>query len=64
MTDRQYELTPFEFGSWNGRVQAFADMQYLGTNLTGGQPAQNYCVQGYDVAAYLGGSSLSALNLC
>ena len=61
----QYEYTPFEFGSWTGRAKAFAALQYLGTNLTGGQPiASDRCVEGYDTALFVCGTCLSALNFC
>lgn len=59
-----YEVTPFEFGSWTGRVKAFANTKYLGTPLQNGQPVNNTCVEGYDSAIYVGGTSLTALNLC
>lgn len=60
----QYEATPFEFGSYSGRVQAFTPIEYYGTTLINGQPINQTCIQDFDNSAYLIGSSLSALNLC
>ncbi|KAI0689772.1 FabD/lysophospholipase-like protein [Cytidiella melzeri] len=57
-----YELTPFEFGSWQGRVSAFAKTQYLGTNFSAGQPLNDTCVQGFDNAAFMFGSADAAIN--
>jgi hypothetical protein len=61
----QYEFTPFEFGSWTGRVQAFAELDYLGTTLYGGDPVNTtLCVLGYDAATFLGGITTAAINFC
>lgn len=58
-----YEVTPYEWGSWTGRAQAFAALPYLGTPLDDGRPAANFSVEGYDTAAFIGGTALSASNL-
>jgi hypothetical protein len=39
------------------------DLRYLGTPFNNGQPAANFCVEGFDTAAFIGGSALSASNL-
>ncbi|KAI0698289.1 FabD/lysophospholipase-like protein [Cytidiella melzeri] len=57
-----YELTPFEFGGWQGRLSAFVKTQYLGTNFSDGQPLNNTCVQGFDNAAFMVGSGAAAMN--
>ncbi|KAI0818516.1 FabD/lysophospholipase-like protein [Irpex lacteus] len=57
-----YEATPFEVGSWQGRVSAFVKTQYLGTNFSHGAPLNNTCVQGFDTAAFMLGSADSAMN--
>jgi len=58
-------MTPFEYGSWQGRASAFADMKYAGTTLSGGQPVNSsICVEGFDTAAFAVGSAEMAINLC
>ncbi|EIM88993.1 FabD/lysophospholipase-like protein [Stereum hirsutum FP-91666 SS1] len=59
-----YELTPFEFGSWQGRAQAFIKTQYIGTTFANGQPVNDTtCVQGFDTAAFMVGSADAAMNI-
>lgn len=55
-----YEATPFEFGSYDPDLQAFIDMQHLGTKLTNLQPASNTsCVSNFDQAGFIVGTSSS-----
>ncbi|KAG8845364.1 hypothetical protein FRB96_002522 [Tulasnella sp. 330] len=59
-----YELTPFEFGSWRGRVKAFLDIEYFGTPMSGGLPINaSVCINGYDSAAFCAGAGFAAANL-
>ncbi len=45
----QYEMTPYEFGSWMQPVESFANMEYLGTTMMSGKPAnKSACVKGFD----------------
>lgn len=61
----QYEVTPIEYGSWQGRASAFAITKFAGTPLEGGVPVnQSACVEGFDTAIYILGSADSAANLC
>lgn len=55
-TATQYEFHPYEFGSWDAGVNAFVDIQYLGTSFSGGQP-NGSCVTGYDQLGYVLGTS-------
>lgn len=49
LTICQYEITPYEFGSWMQPVEAFSNMEYLGTTMMGGKPLNNSaCVKGFD----------------
>lgn len=64
VADAQYEISPYEFGSWSGRVQAFTPTKYLGTNLTAGQAFNETCVTGLDTAVFTSGLSSSAANFC
>lgn len=53
----QYEFHPYEFGSWDAGVDAFVDIQYLGTSFTDGKPSDGSCVTGYDQLGYVLGTS-------
>ena len=45
----QYEMTPYESGTWMQPVKSFANMQYLGTTMIDGKPAnKSACVKGFD----------------
>jgi lysophospholipase len=45
----QFEITPYEFGTWMQPVASFAAMEYLGTNMIDGKPVNNSaCVKGFD----------------
>lgn len=58
-----YEVTPFEFGSWDNGLSAFAPLRYLGSKFTGGILPQNEsCVRGFDSAAFVMGTSSSLFN--
>ncbi|RDW54298.1 acyl transferase/acyl hydrolase/lysophospholipase [Yarrowia lipolytica] len=68
-----FEMTPFEFGSWNPSLNAFSDTRYLGSSLYNGTPVNNVtlepvpstepvCVLGYDNAGFLAGTSSSVFN--
>jgi lysophospholipase len=60
-----YELTPYEFGSWDSDVSAFAQTKYLGTPMSAGKPAQLTCTENYDNLG-LGMSTTSNIfpNIC
>lgn len=70
-----FEMTPFEFGSWNPSLNAFSDTRYLGSSLYNGTPVNNVtlepipvnktepvCVLGYDNAGFMAGTSSSVFN--
>ena len=60
-----YELTPYEFGSWDQGVQAFTQTAYLGTALSNGIPTNTTCTQNYDNLGYVLGTSSTLFNeLC
>ncbi|KAI1851237.1 hypothetical protein JX266_003312 [Neoarthrinium moseri] len=57
-----YEMTPFEFGSWDPvTTGAFAPMSELGTSYSQGVPEDGTCVQGFDNAAFILGTSSLAV---
>ncbi|TDZ26166.1 Lysophospholipase 1 [Colletotrichum orbiculare MAFF 240422] len=59
-----YEVTPFEFGSWQGgRVQAFMPTMFLGSAMSNGSVVNSSsCVRGFDKWSFIQGSTTSAFN--
>lgn len=58
-----YELTPYEFGSFDAGVSAFTPSQYLGSSLSNGVPtAPGSCIVNYDNLGYALGTSSSLFN--
>ncbi|KAL4908707.1 hypothetical protein BDW74DRAFT_187287 [Aspergillus multicolor] len=57
-----YEVTPWEFGSWDPTVYAFAPLAYLGTNYTNGTVSGDTCMNGFDNAGFIMGSSSTLFN--
>ncbi|KAJ7476383.1 FabD/lysophospholipase-like protein [Mycena galericulata] len=56
-----YEISPIEFGSWQGRAQAFTPTSLLGTTLNAGVPVnKSECVTGWDSSAWVLGAAVSA----
>ena len=61
----QYELHPYEFGSWDSGVAAFVQMAYVGSHLSNGEPVNGTCITNYDNLGYALGSSSTLFNeLC
>ena len=59
----QYELHPYEFGSWDSGVDAFADTKYLGSSLSNGSPTEaGACITNYDNLGYVLGTSSNLFN--
>ncbi|KAJ7213299.1 acyl transferase/acyl hydrolase/lysophospholipase [Mycena haematopus] len=56
-----YEISPIEFGSWQGRAQAFTPTSLLGTPLKAGVPVnESECVTGWDSSAWVLGAAEAA----
>ncbi|XBW34739.1 hypothetical protein QEN19_000306 [Hanseniaspora menglaensis] len=56
-----FEFNPFEFGSWEH--SKFADIEFLGTDLKNGSPVNSSkCVNGFDNAGYILGTSAALFN--
>ncbi|TID18698.1 hypothetical protein E2P81_ATG05680 [Venturia nashicola] len=54
----QYEFHPYEFGSWDPGVAAFARTKYLGTSMMNGKPAiPGICIQNFDNLGHVFGTS-------
>ncbi|KAG0707370.1 phospholipase B [Suillus ampliporus] len=59
-----YEITPFEFGSWDPGLAAMLPLEFAGTYLTNGLPAnKSACVAGFDQASFIMGTSSSFFNV-
>ncbi|KAK9467619.1 lysophospholipase catalytic domain-containing protein [Lipomyces arxii] len=57
-----YEISPFELGSWDPSLYAFADLRYIGTNMTNGVPNNSTCIEGFDNAGFMMGTSATLFN--
>ncbi|KAL6930482.1 hypothetical protein ACO0R3_003601 [Hanseniaspora guilliermondii] len=57
-----FEFNPFEMGSWDGTVNAFANLTYVGTDVTDGKPNSDTCIEGYDSVPFILGTSSSLFN--
>lgn len=58
-----YEIGPWEFGTFDPNVFGFAPTQYLASNFSGGSiPDGGSCVEGFDQAGYMMGTSSSLFN--
>lgn len=56
-----FDFNPWEFGSADPSLYAFAPLQYAGTNFTAGSPGDR-CVTGFDNVGYVMGTSSSLFN--
>ena len=59
-----YELTPYEFGSWDNDISAFTPTQYLGTSLYDGLPTGSCTVNLDNLGFVLGTSSNVFSEVC
>jgi lysophospholipase len=58
-----YEMTPFEFGSWDPNLSAMINMSFAGTHVNNFQPANSTsCVTGFDQTGFMMGTSASLFN--
>lgn len=58
-----FEFNPFEMGSWDPTLHAFAPIEYLGSNFTDGSISKNgHCVRGFDQLSFILGTSSSLFN--
>lgn len=58
-----FEIGPWEFGTFDPTVYGFAPTQYLASNFSGGViPTGGSCVEGFDQAGYMMGTSSSLFN--
>ena len=58
-----FEFHPYEYGSWDAGVSAFAVTKYMGTNMNNGKPVDSSsCTQHYDNIGYVLGTSSDVFN--
>lgn len=57
-----FDFNPWEYGSPDPTLYAFAPLQYAGTNYTAGSPRSSQCVTGFDNVGYVMGTSSSLFN--
>ena len=55
-----FEITPFEFGSWENISNLFIDLQYLGSEIVAGDAIK--CYKGFDDIGFITGTSSSIFN--
>jgi lysophospholipase len=57
------EFNPFEMGSYDPTIYGFAPMRYLASNFSAGVvPSDGKCVEGFDSASFILGTSSSLFN--
>jgi lysophospholipase len=58
-----WEFTPFEFGTWDPEVAAFAPTAFLGSSLSNGIPvSSDSCITNYDNLGFVMGTSSTLFN--
>lgn len=57
-----YEFNPYEFGTWDRGLRLFYPVEYLGTSMDDGKPKDQTCVNGFDYAGFVMGTSSSLFN--
>ncbi|GAA5972657.1 hypothetical protein JCM11641_002960 [Rhodosporidiobolus odoratus] len=63
LSNTQFEISPYTFGSFDPTLSARIPIEYLGTQLNNGQPTNSSsCVNDFDNAAFVMGSSAALFN--
>ncbi|KAF1810692.1 hypothetical protein P152DRAFT_467719 [Eremomyces bilateralis CBS 781.70] len=58
-----FEFNPWELGSFDSGLQGFVPLKYVGSNFSGGfLPKDEKCVEGFDNAGFVMGTSSSLFN--
>lgn len=58
-----FEFNPFEMGSWDPSLYAFAPLEYTGSYFSAGEvPETSSCVRGFDNGGFVMGTSSSLFN--
>jgi hypothetical protein len=61
LSNTQFEITPFSFGSFDATLSARVPIEYLGTAMSNGA-VTNTCVNYFEAASFMMGSSASLFN--
>ncbi|KAK6454615.1 phospholipase B [Scheffersomyces xylosifermentans] len=56
------EINPFEIGSFDPSLNSFTDLKYIGSKVTNGVPDSDTCIEGFDNAGFVIGTSSSLFN--
>ena len=56
-----FELAPYEMGSWDPSLRSFMQTKYLGSSVDDGTASEK-CINGFDNAGFLMGTSSSIFN--
>ncbi|SMN21890.1 similar to Saccharomyces cerevisiae YOL011W PLB3 Phospholipase B (lysophospholipase) involved in phospholipid metabolism [Maudiozyma saulgeensis] len=57
------EVTPYDFGSWEPSIKSFAEIKYLGTEVSNGSPVTpGQCVEGFDNVNFLIGTCTNLIE--
>ena len=58
-----FEISPYELGSWDPSLRSFCDVKYIGSTVSNGDPNNtDICVENYDNAGFIMGTSSSLFN--
>jgi lysophospholipase len=58
-----FEFHPYEYGSWDSGISAFANTKFMGTNMNRGRPVDtSNCTNRYDNIGYILGTSSDVFN--
>ncbi|KAJ6114167.1 lysophospholipase 1 [Penicillium capsulatum] len=62
-TEPFFEVSPWEFGTYDHSIHGFAPLEYLGTRFVNGRVSPNEtCVRGFENAGFITGSSSDIWN--
>ncbi|KAG0669664.1 Lysophospholipase 1 [Maudiozyma exigua] len=57
------EVTPYEFGSWEPSIKSFAEIKFLGTEVSNGIPTTpGKCVEGFDNVNFMIGTCTNLIE--
>ena len=57
-----FDINPWEIGSEDPSLGAFAPLKYIGSNFSAGRPTSDECVTGFDNVGFVMGTSSSLFN--
>lgn len=59
----QYEIHPYEFGSWDSGIRSFSSTQFMGSQSVAGMAlSSSTCITGFDNMGFLLGASSNTFN--